>query len=37
MAVERWEIDSGHSGIYFAIRHMGLARVRGQFSGGAAV
>jgi len=32
MAVERWEIDSGHSGIYFAIRHMGLARVRGQFS-----
>jgi len=32
MAQERWEIDSGHSGIYFSIRHMMLARVRGQFS-----
>jgi len=32
MARERWEIDSGHSGIYFSIRHMMLARIRGQFS-----
>jgi len=32
MAVERWEIDSGHSGIYFSIRHMALAKVRGQFT-----
>jgi len=32
MALERWEIDSGHSGIYFSIRHMMLARIHGQFS-----
>jgi polyisoprenoid-binding protein YceI len=32
MAVERWEIDSGHSGIYFSVRHMMLVKVRGEFS-----
>jgi polyisoprenoid-binding protein YceI len=32
MALERWEIDSGHSEISVSIRHMMLARVRGRFS-----
>lgn len=32
MALEKWEIDSSHSGIHFAVRHMVLARVRGQFA-----
>ncbi len=32
MALERWEIDSGHSGIHLSARHMMLARVRGVFS-----
>lgn len=32
MALERWEIDSGHSGIQLSARHMMLARVRGVFS-----
>ncbi len=32
MAVERWEIDSGHSGVHFSVRHMVIAKVRGQFS-----
>lgn len=32
MALERWEIDSGHSGLHFTIRHMALARVHGQFT-----
>ncbi|MDR3670705.1 MAG: YceI family protein [Holophaga sp.] len=32
MRLERWEIDSGHSGIFFSIRHMALAKVRGQFT-----
>jgi len=32
MAVERWEIDSGHSGIQFSVRHMVIAKVRGQFA-----
>jgi len=32
MTMDRWEIDSGHSGIHFSIRHMALARVRGQFT-----
>lgn len=32
MALERWEIDSGHSGIHLSTRHMMLARVRGVFS-----
>lgn len=32
MSTERWEIDSSHSGIHFSVRHMVLAKVRGQFS-----
>lgn len=28
----RWEIDSGHSGIHFSVRHMVVAKVRGQFA-----
>jgi polyisoprenoid-binding protein YceI len=32
MSTERWEIDSSHSGIHFSVRHLVIARVRGQFS-----
>lgn len=32
MATERWEIDASHSGIHFSVRHLVIARVRGQFS-----
>jgi len=32
MALERWEIDSSHSGIHFSVRHMVVAKVRGQFA-----
>jgi polyisoprenoid-binding protein YceI len=32
MAAEKWEIDSGHSGIHFSVRHMVLAKVRGKFT-----
>jgi polyisoprenoid-binding protein YceI len=32
MTTERWEIDSSHSGIHFSVRHLVIARVRGQFS-----
>ncbi|MCC6624552.1 MAG: YceI family protein [Deltaproteobacteria bacterium] len=32
MTTERWEIDSAHSGIHFNVRHMVIAKVRGQFS-----
>lgn len=32
MALEKWEIDSSHSGIHFSVRHMVIAKVRGQFS-----
>ena len=32
MALERWEIDSGHSGIYFSVRHLMIAKVRGHFA-----
>ncbi len=32
MGRERWEIDSGHSGIHFSVRHMVVAKVRGQFT-----
>jgi len=31
MALEKWEIDSSHSGIHFSVRHMVVAKVRGQF------
>jgi polyisoprenoid-binding protein YceI len=32
MSTERWEIDSSHSGIHFTVRHLVIAKVRGQFS-----
>lgn len=31
MSLERWEIDSSHSGIQFTVRHLVIAKVRGQF------
>ena len=31
MALEEWEIDTMHSGIYFSVRHMVVAKVRGHF------
>jgi polyisoprenoid-binding protein YceI len=30
--VERWQIDSGHSGVRFSVRQMVLAKVRGRFT-----
>lgn len=32
MIKERWEIDSSHSSIHFSVRHLMIAKVRGQFS-----
>ena len=32
MSNERWEIDSSHSSIHFSVRHLMIAKVRGQFS-----
>lgn len=32
MVTERWEIDASHSGIHFSVRHLVIAKVRGQFS-----
>jgi polyisoprenoid-binding protein YceI len=32
MSTERWEIDSSHSGIHFSVRHLVIAKVRGQFT-----
>jgi polyisoprenoid-binding protein YceI len=32
MNSERWEIDSSHSGIHFSVRHLVIAKVRGQFT-----
>jgi len=32
MAFKQWDIDSGHSGIHLSVRHMVVAKVRGQFS-----
>jgi polyisoprenoid-binding protein YceI len=32
MATQTWQIDSAHSGIHFAVRHLVIAKVRGQFS-----
>ena len=32
MTTERWEIDASHSGIHFSVRHLVIAKVRGQFS-----
>lgn len=31
MSTERWQIDSSHSGIQFTVRHLVIAKVRGQF------
>ena len=32
MNTERWEIDSSHSSIHFSVRHLMIAKVRGQFT-----
>jgi polyisoprenoid-binding protein YceI len=32
MALEKWQIDSSHSGIHFSVRHLVIAKVRGQFT-----
>jgi polyisoprenoid-binding protein YceI len=32
MSSDRWEIDSSHSGIHFSVRHLVIAKVRGQFT-----
>lgn len=32
MANERWTIDPTHSGIHFSVRHLVIAKVRGQFT-----
>jgi polyisoprenoid-binding protein YceI len=31
MTTSTWQIDSAHSGIHFSVRHLVIARVRGQF------
>ena len=32
MTTQTWQIDSAHSGIHFAVRHLVIAKVRGHFS-----
>src|SRR5207344_2291299 len=32
MRTERWEIDSSHSSVHFAVRHLVIAKVRGTFA-----
>lgn len=32
MTTEHWAIDASHSWLHFWVRHLGLAKVRGQFS-----
>lgn len=32
MKTERWEIDSSHSSVHFAVRHLVIAKVRGTFA-----
>lgn len=32
MTTQTWQIDSAHSGIHFSVRHLVIAKVRGQFS-----
>jgi polyisoprenoid-binding protein YceI len=32
VSTERWQIDSSHSGIQFTVRHLVIAKVRGQFT-----
>jgi len=31
MAIETWQIDSAHSAVQFTVRHLVIAKVRGQF------
>jgi polyisoprenoid-binding protein YceI len=31
MTTRTWQIDSAHSGIHFSVRHLVIAKVRGQF------
>jgi polyisoprenoid-binding protein YceI len=31
MATQRWNIDTSHSGVHFAVRHMIISKVRGAF------
>jgi len=31
MTTQRWNIDSSHSGVHFAVRHLVIAKVRGGF------
>ena len=32
LTTQTWQIDSAHSGIHFSVRHLVIAKVRGQFS-----
>jgi len=32
MRTDRWEIDSSHSSVHFAVRHLVIAKVRGTFA-----
>jgi polyisoprenoid-binding protein YceI len=32
MPLERWEIDDSHSSVHFSVRHLVVAKVRGQFA-----
>ena len=32
MTTRTWQIDSAHSGIHFSVRHLVIAKVRGQFN-----
>lgn len=32
MSIQRWEIDSSHSSVHFAVRHLVIAKVRGTFT-----
>jgi polyisoprenoid-binding protein YceI len=31
MKATQWNLDTAHSGIYFSVRHMAFAKVRGRF------
>jgi polyisoprenoid-binding protein YceI len=31
MAIQRWDIDTSHSGLHFTVRHMVISKVRGAF------
>jgi polyisoprenoid-binding protein YceI len=32
MAIQRWNIDTSHSGVHFTVRHMVISKVRGAFA-----